>query len=308
MAQFTIRPVRDAEALRRFVGLQAEIWEMDEAEAVPHHQLVAAVSAGGLVLGAFDGDGRLAGFSYAFPGWRRGTPFLYSHMTGVLAPYRRAGLGFRLKCAQRDAALAAGIDRIVWTYDPLQAGNARFNLGRLGVVAARYHPDYYGEMTDGINRGLPSDRFEVDWLLRSRRVEGRLTGAAAPAPIDGEGPWALEGRASDDGPAAPPGPPRLDLSAGQVLVQIPRDLAAVKAADPAAALAWRRATRTVFQHFFSQGYQAVEAGYVAGSGDRRVAYLLERGAAKRGHRREALASLPLRPYDFTRLPVRGAGR
>ena len=156
----------------------------------------------------------LAGFAYAFPGWRGGRALWYSHMAGVVPAYQGMGLGLRLKRAQRDAALAAGLDEIVWTYDPLQAGNARFNFARLGGIARRYHVDYYGVMTDGINHGLPSDRFEVDWQLRSPRVAARLVGRGR-APAAPGLPCAVAAKVADgpDVRLAPPQPPDLSLAA-----------------------------------------------------------------------------------------------
>lgn len=270
---FTVRPITDADTLRRCVELQMQIWGMDAGGAVPDHQLIAAVSAGGLVLGGFSPDETLIGFSYAFPGWRRGTPLWYSHMTGVLAGHRDAGLGYHLKAAQREAALAAGIDHIVWTYDPLQAGNARFNLGRLGAVASRYHADFYGAMIDTINRGLPSDRFEVDWFLQSPRVVTRLATAARP-PIGEDAVWAVT--AAEPDPPALPGPPNLGLQGARILVEIPWDLTHLKTAHPAAAAVWREATRAAFQHYFARGYAATDAFTVPHSKRPRVAYLMER--------------------------------
>lgn len=270
---FSIRAMTDADGLQRCVALQMRIWEMDEAGAVPLHQLVAAVSAGGVVLGGFAPDGSLVGFSYAFPGWRRGKPLWYSHMTGVLAEHRDAGLGYRLKSAQRQAALDAGIDHIVWTYDPLQAGNARFNLGRLGAVASRYHADYYGVMIDAINRGLPSDRFEVDWFLRSPRVVARLASATRP-PLGRDAAWAVA--AAGHGSPPLPGPPHLDLKDARMLVEIPVDLNDLKTAHPAAAAAWRETTRVVFLHYFARGYAATDASRIPDPQRPRVAYLMER--------------------------------
>jgi predicted GNAT superfamily acetyltransferase len=269
----TVRSITDPETLGRCEELQMRIWGMSDREVVPLHQLVAAVSAGGAVLGAFAADGALVGFAYAVPAIYEGTPAWHSHMTGVLPVHQGTGLGFRLKRAQRDAALAAGIEHIVWTYDPLQAGNARFNLGRLGALARRYHVDYYGVMNDAINRGLPSDRFEVDWFLRSPRVTARLAGTPRP-PLDPGLPWALEGAGSVS--SALPGEPRLDLRDARILVEIPSHLARIKADAPEAARRWRESTRGVFRHYLARGYAAVDAADIAGLGEVRVGYMLER--------------------------------
>ncbi|SRR5579884_163093 len=275
---YAVRPITDRETLRRCEDLQMAVWGMGDRETVPFNQLLAATAAGGLVIGAFDAAGALVGFAYAFPGYREGRPLWYSHMTGVLPAHRGRGLGLRLKCAQRDAALAAGVERIVWTYDPLQAANARFNVGRLGVVASRYHVDYYGAMTDAINEGLPSDRLEVDWWLRSPRVAARIAAALAGRPRPPRlagGPWALA--ATGAGSLAPPGPPALDLSAPAILAEIPPDVARLKREAPATAVRWREATRAVLRHYFGRGYAVTEAGRYPGEDGPRAVYLLTTG-------------------------------
>ena len=47
-------------------------------------------------------------------------------------------MGRALKLAQRDEALARGIDLIEWTFDPLEIKNAYFNIERLGAIVRRY--------------------------------------------------------------------------------------------------------------------------------------------------------------------------
>ncbi|MDR7482652.1 MAG: GNAT family N-acetyltransferase [Armatimonadota bacterium] len=255
MADVTIAPLKEPAALRQVEDLQMQIWGMPEREVVPVHQLVAAVGAGGVVLGAFEADGTLVGFCYGFPAWREGRPLFYSHMAGVVGGRQLQDIGFRLKLAQRQAALDAGFDHMVWTYDPLQSVNARFNLHKLGVTAQRYFVNYYGEMPDQLNRGLESDRFEVDWALRSPRVEA----AAAGRPVErdwGDAPRALEAVPHPAGVA--PRAPALDLAAPVLFVEIPTDFTAVRSRDRGLAQAWRLATRQVFPHYFARGYRAVD--------------------------------------------------
>jgi predicted GNAT superfamily acetyltransferase len=110
----------------------------------------------------------------ALPGYRDGKPYLHSHMLAVLPEYRNAGLGQRLKLAQRDDALARGIDRMEWTFDPLEIKNAHLNIARLGAIARRYMPDFYGPSTSPLQGGLPTDRLVAEWWLRSERVRRAL--------------------------------------------------------------------------------------------------------------------------------------
>src|SRR5713226_5030912 len=179
MAAITVRPITDASGLHAVEELQRDVWGMPDLEVVPSHQLRAVVSAGGVLLGAFDEHTTLVGFCYGFIGLRDGRLLFYSHMAGVHPGRQNRDIGFLLKRAQRQAALERGLDRMVWTYDPLQSLNAAFNLRKLGATAHRYYVDYYGEMPDAINRGVPSDRLEVDWWLRDPQVDAKLSGTAA---------------------------------------------------------------------------------------------------------------------------------
>ena len=97
-------------------------------------------------------------------------------MAGVHPAYRNRGLGYSLKLAQREHVLAQGIDLITWTFDPLETRNATLNFHKLGAVCNTYLPNLYGDMRDGLNAGLPSDRFQVDWWIASERVAQRLAG------------------------------------------------------------------------------------------------------------------------------------
>lgn len=255
MTQITIKPLKDTESMRRVEALQTEIWGMPDLDVVPSHQLLAAAGAGGAVLGAFEPGGTMVGFCYGFAGWREGRPLFYSHMAGVRGAYQLQDVGFRLKCAQREAALAMGFDHAVWTYDPLQSVNARFNLHKLGATAKRYYIDYYGEMPDALNRGLDSDRLEVDWVLRSQRVQEAISRSASARDWE-EAPYALEGRPHPLGVA--PGEPNLALGAPVVLLEVPTDFAALRQRGLHLAQAWRAATRAALVHYFRRGYRAVD--------------------------------------------------
>src|SRR5687768_3511936 len=131
-----IRRARGLEDYQAIVELQKAVWGYSEAEdiaAVPI--LMIANRFGGAVLVAQESTGRLVGFSMANLGWtREKKPFWWSHMTAVLEEYRERDVGHRLKMSQRDEALVSGIDEIHWTFDPLQALNAYFNIRKLGVI------------------------------------------------------------------------------------------------------------------------------------------------------------------------------
>jgi predicted GNAT superfamily acetyltransferase len=112
----------------------------------------------------------------AFPALRKNQAYLHSHLLAVLPEYQNRGVGRRLKLAQRDEALARGIDLVEWTFDPLQLKNAYFNIAKLGAIVRRYVPDLYGRTTSPLHGGLPTDRLVAEWWLRSPHVQSRLSG------------------------------------------------------------------------------------------------------------------------------------
>lgn len=172
--------------------LQRQVWTGNETEIVPVHMLIAAVHNGGLAIGAFENsDDRprslLIGFVFGFPGLYftpdGPRPMHCSHMLAVHPDHRNQGLGFLLKRAQWQMVRKQGLDRIIWTYDPLLSRNARLNITKLGAVCNTYLPNIYGELRDGLNVGLSTDRFQVDWWVNSQRVNRRL-GKGARRPLD----------------------------------------------------------------------------------------------------------------------------
>jgi predicted GNAT superfamily acetyltransferase len=170
-----IRSVSTLEEFARCVALQIAVWGYNDGDTVPRRVFVVAERIGGQVLGAFDGD-TMVGFAMSLPGYRDGRSYLHSHMLAVLPEYRNAGIGRRLKLAQRDEAIARGFDLMEWTFDPLEIRNAHLNIARLGAIARRYQPDFYGPSTSPLQGGLPTDRLYAEWWLRSPRVASVLRG------------------------------------------------------------------------------------------------------------------------------------
>src|SRR5271154_3929079 len=164
-----VRKCSSIEEFHRCVALEKEIWGEEDLEVEPVTLFVVAAETGGQVLGAFDGK-RMVGFTLAVAGFREGTIFLHSHMTGVLDEYRDRGAGRALKLLQREEALGRGIRLIVWTFDPLETRNAHFNLNRLGAIARKYLINLYGLTTSPLHLGLPTDRLFAEWELDSERV------------------------------------------------------------------------------------------------------------------------------------------
>ncbi len=172
-----LRTLTTVEDLRQVYDLELEIWGPESSgDRVAVLMLLVTTRIGGLVVGAFDGA-RLVGFAYALPGIRAGRPYQWSHMMGVRPEYRNSGLGLRLKLEQRRLVMAAGLDLIAWTFDPLQALNAHLNLAKLGVLVREYHLDAYPGSASPLHAGTATDRFVAEWWLSSAHAIERLAAA-----------------------------------------------------------------------------------------------------------------------------------
>lgn len=239
------RPIIKSDEIERIVDLHGLIWFTDDRDAIPSHVLLALQHVGAVLLGAF-ADETPVGFSLAFPGKRNGQRLLWSHATGVLPAYQGRGIGKKLKLLQREIAIEEGYDCIGWTFDPLQAGNANFNIRQLGSVCNKYHIDFYGEVHDGLNNGLPTDRFETEWWLKDTRQR--------PVIRDTSGFFAVW-RKSDGAPSTFQKP-----STGQdiALVEIPHDINSIREQSLGSALSWRHATRNAFENLFALGFSVVD--------------------------------------------------
>ena len=237
--------------------VQLAVWGGSEREIVPYDILRAIAHAGGAVVGAWDG-GQMVGMALSFVAWGTGGAYHHSHLLGVRPAYRRAGVGWQLKMAQRAFVLAQGLKLMTWTFDPLESANAHLNFAKLGVVSRTYLPDFYGAMPEALNAGLPSDRLLVEWRLDTPHVRGRLATAASSTLF---GPLVstesldaayLLRMADDGGPEMPPSP---NCSGGiRFRIEIPASIQALKATDPARALAWRLASRAAFTAALACGY------------------------------------------------------
>ena len=161
-----IREIRRRDELLAVEKLQQEVWGCNDLEVVPALHMIAALQVGAIVVGAFDG-GSLIGFAYGFPGFEGEHRVIHSDMLAVRSSWRDRGIGRALKLAQREGALARGVDRITWTFDPLQTRNAFLNFEKLGVVADRYLRDFYGQTSSPLHAG-GTDRLWVTWHLNGR--------------------------------------------------------------------------------------------------------------------------------------------
>ncbi|MYI47178.1 MAG: GNAT family N-acetyltransferase, partial [Gemmatimonadetes bacterium] len=163
-ARFTIRPVETRAEYESCVELQRETWGRSFSDVVPVSMMGIAVKMGGICLGAFDRSGELLGFVFGVTGPKDGETAHWSHMLAVRGEARNAGIGRQLKMAQRAALAEQGVETVYWTFDPLVARNAHFNLNRLGATIAEFVPDMYGASDSDLHR-LGTDRFVARWSL-----------------------------------------------------------------------------------------------------------------------------------------------
>lgn len=176
--ELSVRSAVGLDEFQQCVDIQGVVWGYDDSDIVPRRMFLLAMKIGGQVMGAFAEDGKMVGFAMALPAFREGNLYLHSHMLAVLPEYRNAGLGRRLKLAQREDAIARGIDRMEWTYDPLETKNAYLNIVKLGAISRRYEADFYGPSSSPLQGGLPTDRLYAEWWLKSPRVARVLRGEA----------------------------------------------------------------------------------------------------------------------------------
>jgi predicted GNAT superfamily acetyltransferase len=271
-----IRRLSTLDECRQVAVLEKTVWGYTDAEdVVPPPVLIVSIKRGGILLGAFDDGGAMRGFVYSMPAMKDGRPTQWSHMLGVMPEMRAAGLGGRLKLAQRQAALEMGIDLIEWTYDPLQAANAHLNFAKLGIVVEEYLENVYGESSSPLHSGTPTDRLVAEWRLSEPHVERRIAALSGPAVRD-SAVWG----APVVNPSAPgepwvrPGPADLLLDERRLLVEIPMGFSEMLDRDSGLANEWRMSTREIFRTYFGRGYRAVDFFLVREDG--RGRYLLVR--------------------------------
>lgn len=232
--------------------LEKEVWG---ANPIPIHQTITAVKNGGLMLGAFYKD-ELVGFSYSFSGFQQGQSYLCSHMLGIHPNYQVKGIGAMLKEEQRKAAAALGYQLITWTFDPLESRNAYLNLSKLRAICSTYVENCYGDMEDGLNSGLPTDRFQVEWWINSKHVINKDELFTFPK-ANSSFQWVLTDHSLPKLEATEQSMTEILNVEEVIFVPVPASFQDVKRKDPQLAIDWRMKSREIFQTLFSKGYVAV---------------------------------------------------
>ena len=254
-----VRRLTTLDECHQVAALEKSVWEFTDAEdVVPPSLLIVSIKRGGLLLGAFDGA-ELVGFVYSMPGVKDGRLMHWSHMLGVMPAAQGTGVGLKLKLAQREHAMGAGVDVIEWTFDPLQALNAHLNFARLGVIVEEYEEDVYGRSTSPLHLGTPTDRFVAEWRLTAPHVERRISMPVASLIRDSSVMSAVPvNRAQQKGEWLAPALLTLDASDRRLLVEIPTDFTEMQRRMPELAMDWRLSTRSIFETYFPRGYRVVD--------------------------------------------------
>jgi len=277
MADFDIRPLHTLADFHAAEDVQRAAWQSDELDIVPLHMLLTAAKNGGVLLGAFAQD-QLIGFVFGFlgTGEHRYGPEApaavklkhCSHQMGILPEWQSQGVGYALKVAQREAVRGQALRLITWTYDPLESKNAHLNILKLGAVCNTYYRDLYGELRDGLNRGFPTDRFQVDWWIDSNRVDTRLTRHRPPLTLKhyrfARTPIVNECELDARGLPVCPQPIEPGDDTERFLVEFPADFQAIRRIDPDLALAWRFHLRAICESAFKRGYSVIDYVYEPG--------------------------------------------
>lgn len=252
----------DAHQAHELLTVLNRVWGARHESGVMDLGSTVALAHSGNYVAQARVDGELVGGGVGFCG-PPGAAF-HSHVVGVLPTAAPKGSGRAIKLDQRAWCLDRGVTRMRWTYDPLVARNAYFNIRKLGALPVAYHEDFYGEMDDGINTGQHTDRMVVDWDL-TRPLPTPVARSAAPAehipgsraagtpenPAD-DIPEVVALTATDDAPTRFT-PPPADHD-GTVLVGVPRDIEQVRRRDTDLAAEWRMATRDAFGTLLDSGW------------------------------------------------------
>lgn len=267
-ADVTVREVTALGDLEAVYRLYDGIWRPDPKNPPVTTELLRALAkAGNYVTGAFDGN-RLVGACVGFFGAPAGGA-MHSHVAGVSAAARGRSVGFALKLHQRAWALQRGVSVIAWTFDPLVSRNAYVNLVKLGASATEYLPNFYGGVHDGINGSDDTDRLLVRWDLGAPEVAAACAGTPRGCDARAErahGAVTALARSRDGMPVAG------TLDSERALVAVPRDIEALRSADPGRAKEWRVALREVLATLMGDGARV--AGF-----DRSGWYVVTRGTA-----------------------------
>lgn len=248
LARVRVVDVHEMGMLEEVNDLLTSIWgTTTQGAPIPLDVLRSISHAGCSVTAAYNTDGEICGAAVAIVSAE--TASAYSLIAGVRAGRADSGVGYALKQHQRSWALAHGLERMVWTFDPLVSRNARFNLSKLGATVDEYNPNFYGTMLDDINADDESDRLVATWTLAGGRTVACSEGAAHDPALPDFRSHQVRSFGPDERPA-------VIESAGVLWCRVPRDIVSLRTQRPAEAREWRRSVREALTDAFDAGYTA----------------------------------------------------
>jgi predicted GNAT superfamily acetyltransferase len=270
-----IRDLENSAELECALRLEKDVWGLSDADVTPPTLATAIQAAGGMWVGAFEGE-RLAGFAMAFPSIEHGKAGFHSHLLAVDPSFREHGLGFRLKLAQRERALARKITEMTWTFDPLRSTNAHLNFYKLGVISNSYRTDFYGPQTSSHLHTNGTDRLWVTWQMAEPRVQKRVDGKTSAAELL-DTLRHIEPLVAFNGDGKPHlGDVHAALARQRIAIEIPSDIDRLEREEKDLAREWRLATRRAFTEAIKSGFTVTDFCRVIRGQQGPGAYLLER--------------------------------
>lgn len=252
--EVTISLVDSEPESREAVQVLAQIWPRQDGKEPLPSELAWVFAHSGNYVAIARAAGETVGAAIGFRGEDEEGAHLHSHIAGVLPQWQGSNVGYLLKQHQRSWAMQRGIDRITWTFDPLVARNAYFNVVKLGAHLTRYYVDFYGPMDDGINGGDETDRCLATWRLSGPVALAAAAGKFTPADLDQR----RAAGAADVLTCSELGAPSLTSSTAPVrLLQLPRDIVEMRRDDAQLARDWRLALRQALTDAFRDGLEVV---------------------------------------------------
>ena len=215
-----LQSLQDQDSGRKIFDLT---WAMDAGTEITPNLLQAMVHSGAYLSGAFI-ENKIVGAAFAFPATNSGL-HLHSHMTAVLDKFRDKGVGYALKIDQWNWAKKNNFSHLTWTFDPLVRRNAKLNIVKLGVDISAYHSNFYGDMPDALNAGDESDRLMVSWSTAIDAPKAREL-ITHPKP-------------------------------GDILIEIPEDIVAIRSKNQSESMKWRRQVRDQFLAAFEKNGKVI---------------------------------------------------
>lgn len=229
--------------------MQARVWGVSEIEVVPASMMIAAITSGGVLVGAYDAD-KLIGFTFGFGGFEKGMPVHHSHMLAVAAEYRGFDIGKNLKLKQRERVVKMGIEVMTWTFDPLQSLNAYFNFQKLGVVSDSYMVDFYGDVAESFLHQNGTDRLWVEWHLNKVKSKDDCKIDYSARSLNEVVPLISK----DKNAGIKLTGTEAFAKASLISIEVPKNIAEIEADNFELAKLWRVQTRKAFQEAFAQQF------------------------------------------------------